>query len=370
MVMKRFWLVVMCVVLVACANTSHPTARTGAPPTGGRGSGVTGVAAQTTFVSYRYGSNGHELIDVSDARNGAVVKTLLVVPRNPSADMTGTAIATDGQVWVTLNTGPACTSEVLGCGPKPHTCSSKVIAINPRTGTERTVLTGGDNELISDVQPSPAGDHIAYLYSGCATFWFNDSLRVRNLHGTNVVNVGQGLARCHFLSQPRWSIDGTHLVVLYGQPTGTAYPVASESCSQPKPSTLVVVSAEHSQTGVTGTAAPLDTGCQVNAVAVTQDGYAGVEQCGVNDYLNGPVRLVRYNDHLIPTSRVPLGNCEDGASLAGNAYTTDAVVSTYQFCNPPGTPGPVTKVFLVAGNHAREVLAIPGGNTAVDHIAY
>ena len=107
----------------------------------------------------------------------------------------------------------------------------------------------------------------------------------------------------------------------------------------------------------------------MNAVAVTRDGYVGIERCGAL-YVSGPVRLVRYNRDLRPTTRSPLGQCEDGASVAGDPRTDSVIASTYQFCSPPGTSQPTTKVFLDTGNGARQLLALPGGTLEVDHVAF
>ena len=367
MVMKRIALLTMCALVAACTSTSHPSTR---PVTRGRSPGVVSVAAPTTFVSSRYGPDGREVIVMSDVRTGAVIETLLTVPSS-GTEVSGTAIAPDGEVWVTLNTGPECTSDVLGCGPKPDSCSSRVIAINTRTDIEHTVLTGGNNELISDVQPSPVGHRIAYLYGGCATSYFNNSIRIRDLDDGHVVNIGEGLPRCHSLFQPRWIANGTAVAVVYGKATTTSTTqVAQESCSEPAPSTLVVVSAQVSQPGVQGTAAPLDAGCEINAVAVTRDGYAGIEQCGANIYLSGPVRVVRYNHDLRPIVRQALGHCDDGASLAGNTTTDTLIASTYQFCNPPGTQPPATKVFLDRGNRPQQLVALAGGYTQDDQLSF
>jgi hypothetical protein len=361
---------VVAVIAVSVAAISATDRGSHAPVATGRGShSPASVAAPTTFVSSRFGSGGRTLIVLSDARTGAVVKTLLSVPSVPGTSVSGTAIAPNGEVWVTLNTGPACTSNGNGCGPKPHSCSSTVIAVSIQTGTERTVLRGGDDELITDVQPSPTGDRIAYLHSGCVTSFFDNSLRIRNHGNGRVVSIGDALPRCHLLFQPRWTADGKHLAVVYAEASTPNYQGGQGTCSQPKAATLVVVSAEASQPRVEGPAAPLDAGCEVDAIAVTEDGYAGIEHCGAI-YISGPVRLVRYTRDLRPTTHALLGQCEDGASLAGNVHTDTVIASTYQFCNPPDTTPPTTKVFLATSSHLQLLLALPGGATEVDHIAF
>ena len=354
--------------------TVEPT--TTAPTT----TSIPAVGAPDTFVSTRDTAGGDGVVvAVSDAHTGKIVKTVFTAPaRTTGSYVSGTAIAPTGDIWITLNNGPRMLGHTAGGQPQPHSCSSEVVQIDPRTGEQHTLKLGSDDELITDVQPSPSGDRIAYLHSGCATYYFDNSVQVKDLSSDAVVSIGAQLPRCHFLFAPRWTLDGTKLAVLYGAATSPVYQGELGTCSSPETMHVALVSALASQPGLAAPlSSPADPGCQVNAVAVTMSGYAGVEQCGTShyidgtsDFIDGPVRLVRYNSALEPVSSSPLGSCENGASIAADRRSDSVMISTYQFCNPPGTSGPTTKVFTDTGSGPHQLSAIPGGDTAVDYISF
>jgi hypothetical protein len=330
-------------------------------------------ARPDTFVSVRTvptGSGASTIVAISDARTGKVLRTLLTEPASSGTQVSGTAIAPTGDVWITLNRGPSMGGHVAGGDPHPHSCMSTLVRINPRTLKQSSESLGNNNELVSDMQPSPTGDRIAYLHAGCATSYFDNSLRIKDLTSGRVVSIGAGLPRCHVLANPRWTLDGRNLAFLYGAAIGPTYTGALGTCSEWGPSHLVVASAQRSQRGADGSTAPADPGCEVNALAVTSDGYAGVEHCGSSFYISGPARLIRYDRALKPASRSPLGQCENGASIAGNRSSAAVIISTYQFCGGNNVPEPTTKVFADSGPGPRQLASIPGGYTAVDHIAY
>ena len=95
-----------------------------------------------------------------------------------------------------------------------------------------------------------------------------------------------------------------------------------------------------------GSTAAADPGCEVTAVTATRAGYAAIEGCGARSfYGSGPVRLIRYSPQLRPTAQTALGRCADGAELRNDDTENVLLGTTYQFCNPPGTPGPKTIAF-------------------------
>jgi len=271
---------------------------------------------------------------------------------------------------------PKFISDVLGGDPQPHTCGSTVHQIDPRTGTISTVLRGTDNELISDVQPSPTGNRIAYIESACVTD-FNfpiDSLQVKDLTTGHVSTVGTADSRCHSFSNPRWTSDGAKLVFIYDKRSGSPLTAPqSDGCAQltvaEGAAQLAVVAVGRSGFSAPVRPVPADPGCSVSAVAATNDGYAAVEACGVRDlYLFGPVRLVRYNQALQPVSRERLGPCQNGAWMAGDLKSNAVVVAVDQDCDTNG--GRVTKVLADAGQGPRQVLVLTGGEPAVTNISY
>jgi hypothetical protein len=329
------------------------------------------IGAPQTFVSTRVSESGDGVqVAISDARSGNVLKTLLTIPSTNGTSVSGTAIAPSGDVWVTVNSGPKMLGHVAGGDPQPHTCLSKVLRIDPRTGVAHTVLQGGDNELILDAQPSPTGNRVAYLHSGCATSFFDYSIRIKDLSSGHVVSIGADLPRCHFMFSPRWTVDGRNLAIVYAEASTRAFNGAQGTCSQPKAAQLALVSADRSQNGIAAVLALNGQGCEVNAVAVTKQGYAAVEHCGREQFINGPTRLVRYDRILKRVSAAPLGRCEDGASLGGDPASESLIVSTYQFCAGGIGAQPTTKLFADTGRGPSQLAAIPGGYTAVEYIAY
>jgi hypothetical protein len=315
------------------------------------------------------------VVAVSSARTGAILERLLTVAS--TSYVSGTAITRTRDVWVTTNHGPKLISDVAGGDPQPHTCGSTVHQIDPRTGKIRTVLQGTDNELISDVQPSPTGNRIAYIYSACVTDpnFPIDSLQVKDLTTGHVATVGTADSRCHSFSSPRWTPDGADVVFVYDKRSGSPLTAGrDDGCAQ----LPVAEGAAHlavvpvGRTGFRGPVRPAaaDPGCSVNAVAATSDGYAAVEACGVrNLYLFGPVRLVRYNKALQPVSRGRLGPCQNGAWMAGDLKSHAVVVAFDQDC-VDGNVGRVTRVLTDTGEGPRQVLALPAGEEFLTNIAY
>src|SRR5947209_2417327 len=117
---KKILLLCVCLLIGACSSTSHRATRsdrgTTAPTVLATG---TSTAPLTMFASTRIAPDGHVLVAWSGARTGAAIATLLSVRPRPT-DVSGIALTQSGEVWVTLNSGPTCSSDVNGCGPKAH----------------------------------------------------------------------------------------------------------------------------------------------------------------------------------------------------------------------------------------------------------
>ena len=220
------------------------------------------------------------MIAISDAHTGNVVSVLHHLPWD-GMEPTGLNIDSAGELWITLSTGPRCSSDINGCGPLPVTCRSEILVANPATGAVRTVLQGGDNELISDAVPSPDGRRVAFLHSGCADYFFTDELAVRDISSGRQTVIGADLPPCHVLAQPHWSTDSASLAVVYGPASTAPSPGAGYgSCSTPQPSSLVLVSAQGSQPTITGRTAPADPACNTQIGVPTANGYVAIEHCG------------------------------------------------------------------------------------------
>jgi hypothetical protein len=360
------------IVLAACSTPTHGAGPKPTVPT--RADSTARIGSPTAFVAEQTQPDGRTIVGEFDASTGKLRRTLFVVR---DFWVSGTAITRTGDVWITLNRGPASMSDVAGGDPQPHSCASTVIAISPDTGTSHVVIRGGDDELITDAQPSPTDDRVAYLHSGCASSYFNNVLEIRNRNSGRVITIGGQLPRCHFLDQPRWSADGHRVALVYGPASTTNFRGAEGTCSEPRASQLVVVSAQHGSAGVEGNAAPIEGPCSVNAIAITLHGLAAVEQCTGDTagmphglHINGPTRLIRYSPMLRILARSALGQCQDGASMAGQRSSDEVVISTYQYCAGGSNIQPVTKVVVAPGNQPRQLLALPGGQLSIAYISY
>ena len=72
----------------------------------------------------------------------------------------------------------------------------------------------------------------------------------------------------------------------------------------------------------------------------------------------GPAaRLVRQR---APGTPLSLGTCTDGSDLAASQAGTSTLISAYLYCNPPGHPGPVTRLWEYHGGTLRLITSIPG----------
>jgi hypothetical protein len=161
-----------------------------------------------------------------------------------------------------------------------------------------------------------------------------------------------------------WVADSTHLVAAYGSSrvTSVSADYGFGTCVGSAAAKVVVVAALKSQPGLDGPSAAADPRCEVSAVTATSTGYAAIEGCGAKaDYLSGPVRLIRYSAQLSETTTTTLGRCVDGAELRSDATGTVLLGSTYQFCNPPGKPGPRTIAFTDRTRRLVTFYAKPNG---------
>ena len=314
----------------------------------------------------------HEVLAISDARTGRIVRTLLPLPVD-GMHVTGTALDGDGRVWVSLSSGPRCADDhSTECRPQPRSCASKVMLLDPTNGTTRTVLRGGDDELISDAQPSPDGRRLAYLHSGCARAYFVEDLRIRDLSDGHTLTIGASLPPCHALFMPRWTAEGSEISVVYGAARIQTGPnrdapgsLGYESCTAWSPPGITLLPADHGQSGLAGRSIPPRTGCTVGSAVPTTDGLAAIEQCGapLGSGADHRVLLLQFGAGDIPEPPVSIGRCGDGAQIAADGTGQALVITSYQYCNPPGRPPPVTKVFTVAklGATPHLVVTVPLG---------
>ena len=339
--------VLMAIAVTGCTGSNVRPGPAAASPSEGAGtviSGGVGVRAGS-FVAV-----SQEKLGLFDASSGRVVRWLLTEPYQ-GMTVTATAVDHTGRIWVTVSRGPACTSDVDGCGPKPNSCAGKVITLDPTTGAITTVLTAPPGALIADAQPSPNGRYLAFLDGRCDRSYLNQHIRVQDLTAGDSWTIGADLMPCHSLGSLSWASDGKHLVAGYGRSrvtsVGRATGYGAGTCLAPAVAKIAVVAALSGQPRIKGPTAAAQDGCEIEAVAATDAGYAAIEGCrgAPGPYRSGPVRLIRYSTHLRRSVEATLGACVNGAELRANPTGTSLLGTTYQFCNPPGKPGPKTVAF-------------------------
>jgi hypothetical protein len=86
-----------------------------------------------------------------------------------------------------------------------------------------------------------------------------------------------------------------------------------------------------------------------------------IEGCGTApEYTDGPARLLVLSARAHPVRRFSLGRCADGSELAASQAGTSTLISAYLYCNPPGRPGPATRLWEYHGGTLRLITTIPG----------
>ena len=356
--MVRAVLVILVIVLgtAACTSASAGTASLDAVP-------VTAIShwqvGPGQFVSLR---QGH--VALSDLSTGALVRDVLPASTASGLQVTGLALDHKGDLWITYSKGPSIGGPAVSAGPavpKPGTCANQVDVVQAGTGRVTVALRTSDNVLIWAAQPSPDGRELAYRESAC-TAYQDTYLRIDDLFSEQQWSIGQGLPDCHLLAGVAWSTNGRTLLADYG-PASQPYSYGSGSgaCAQWWAGRLVQVKAGTAQRGLAGPTVLAGSGCQIDAAGGTKGGGAlAVEGCGgAPDFTGGQVSLlvIGADGHL--DRRLPLGVCVNGAGIAMNRDGTAALVSAYLYCNPPGHPGPVTKLWEFSGGTLRPVVSTP-----------
>ncbi len=361
------WTAVLFSVLGACSSAP----RTATPPVT-RTHTVTPVSVGDAF--YAVAPSSHSAVVEISARSGKTVRQVIAGSRN-GLTVSGLARLSAGALLVTYTTGPECTSNVSGCGPKPDTCGAEVDSVNIASGAVAVLWRLGRDERLSDARPSPDGTKVAALTSPCVPSYFNSHLVIRRLSDGTTWRIGDRVARCHVLGAPQWTADSAHLLVTYGPPMGAQPARGSDGvCGQFGDSNLVEVPANGAQPLIDGVISRVPTGCTYQATAVSDNDAYVIQACGPDTTrLHGPATLVRLNQSLQATARWPVGDCTDGNSLAADP-AKGVLVSAYLYCNPPlagEKPGqPTTVLDRLKGGSLQRVTAAAGGETAVQYLTW
>lgn len=347
----------------------------GAAPAGGGAKPRPGVSPfagplPSAFVAVRIvgSENGTQTLAISNTRSGRIERMLLPDPWQ-GMQVNSTAVDSKGQIWVSLSSGPMCSSDVEGCGPKPHTCAGEVLRIDPTTGVRRLVLEATDDELITDAQPSPNRRLIAYLDGPCDRSFFNQYVRIRDVLSGRSWTIGAGLPVCHDLHSVAWTPNGKSLVIAYGAsevPAGGAQ-LGYGACEQNAPDQLAVVPALRHAAGLPGVQTHLKHGCDAQAVTALRGEYAAIEACPP---LTGPSFLDVFDSRLRVRSQFRIGSCLDGAELRSNGPGSALLGSSYQYCAMQSGSSPKSVTFVDTGSGPKTLLSDPGFTMAVSSISW
>jgi len=276
---------------------------------------------------------------------------------------------------VTYSRGPQCTSGVAGCGPRPHTCGAEVIRVNVRTGDATVLWRVVGDDLLRSAALSPDGTLLAARASPCVPSYFNDHLVIRRLSTGESWTIGAGVARCHWVGNPQWTADSSHLVVTFAPPTTPKpYTGPDGTCASFGDNELVKIDALHPAATITGSSIPPRHSCTWDAVASDGDNTYAAEACGHDrGRLDGPVHLVQLSKTLQPLRTWSLGRCTDGDSIAADP-TAGVIIAAYLFCNPPPRGqklrNPITVLDRLQLGRLHRIATAPGGNTAWDDLAW
>jgi hypothetical protein len=325
------------------------------------------------FVSLRFapkrlrgsGPAGFLEVALSDSRTGAIFRRLLPASSD-GMQVTGLSLDQPGNLWITYSRGPSYRNGTAGGDPRPDSCANEVAILHAATGRVTVYLRTRNNVLISRAAPSPDGRVLAYRESGCATGYLNSYLRVTELSTGRSWTLGEGLPRCHLISDPSWSTNGQALLAGYAPAAAPAYTGPQGTCRPPLRERLVTLSPAAPQAGLDGGSAGADPGCQITSVAgIAGGGALAIEACGRRTYLSGPARLLILSARLRQVRQITLGHCTDGNELDADRSGRSVLVSAYLYCNPPARPGPVTRLWRYQGGILRRITTVPGDTSGV-----
>ena len=362
-------------LFIALLGASGCGSHTASPPSGrpARTSPATAVAIVGSVFAVV--AKDGAAVDQVSLRTGAVLRRVAPAVRG-RLTIEGVARLSRGKLLLTYATGPACSSGVAGCGPRPNTCGAEVDQLTLTTGKLSLLWQVGRGQRLSEPRPSPDGSMLAARMSPCVPSYFNDHLVVRRLRDGKTWTIGAAVPRCHALGAPAWTADSAHLLVTYAAPgPAPSLAFADGVCqSIPGGSALVELDANHQQPQLIGVRKDPPDGCTYEALATAGASTYVVQACGASgQFLQGPATLVRLDDHLRPAQSWRIGDCTDGNAVAADP-AQGVVVAAYLFCNPPlagdQVGEPMTVLDRVDGNVLRRITAVNYRGTAFDDVTF
>lgn len=271
--------------------------------------------------------------------NGRPVRTLHQFSHDPTApQLRGLDTDAQGRVYVALGTGPACSSDVAGCGPRPATCGGRVLRLDPVTGDEATVLTVPADVGLWGVAVSPDASHLATTQSDCLLSFGDRHVFVTSSDSRSSWSIGAGLPNCHSLADVHFTADGRHLSAVYAPAATADYSGPSGTCAANGPSTLVTVPALSSQPGWDGAAEQLPRGCVITSAAPSSQGFLQLRLCNpsggspapdMQGALDGQLSVDEISASYQRLHTISLGSCQGGGEVT-SVNPSRAAISVYR----------------------------------------
>lgn len=240
-----------------------------------RANGDRGTAAsQGEFVSLVPGCacGRRTVLAAFSLQNGKRINTITPV-RPVAGEFLSLTGGPSGAVVATATAGPRCTSNVLGCGPVPDTCSGTISVLTSHTF--RPIYTAPDSITLHDAVESPDQQRLAMIANPCTRG--TDTVLVRNLATRAQFSLAH-VPRCSTLGAPAWSTDGGQLVFPFaadrpspGLPAGV--------CPSTHYARLAIASADHPSSPAAWARIQADHGCSFLAATFDASGIAAVEGC-------------------------------------------------------------------------------------------
>ena len=328
-------------VLVAVCGSSLARPASAPPVTG---TGYLPSSIEPSFLSLvqprpRSSEVVLEQFSLTDGRRlGALAK----VPGWP-AEVGNPHRSPGGSVWLTVSTGPRYRSGVAGGDPAPNSCASEVVRFDPSTGSSTVMLSSPSSALVSDAVPSPNGRRAVLVTGGCATSYFNQHLLVHDMSSGRDWTIGAGAVRCHLLSVPSWSSNGSKLLFVYGASTlSRGSDLGQGTCSVPRAGGLAVAPSGRASESGSWRLIAHQPGCSYQSAVFDRWGIAALEGCAKGSPQGGfPQSTYAGNAYLVQLTadgrrrmlRLHLKRGSDIGTLSTDPLSGSVLVSENQGAN-------------------------------------
>ena len=279
----------------------------------------------TTFIAQWRTSQGSVLESFS-ALNGAPLGDIATLPSSPA--VSGPYRAGANNVWITTTGGPEYTSNVMNGDPKPYSCNATVSVLDPTTHLASVVLATPHSEFVIDAVPNADGQRYAYLVGNC-TSYEKQHVVIANLANSSTVSIGLNTTRCHFITKPAWSSNGSQLTFSYSPPTLAKNTFSAQGgCQMPLAGEVAIVPTSRSSVITTKELTKAPPGCSYAVSAFNSFGVVAVETCGALG--KSSTYLTQMNGRGTVLRRYKLQPNSDPTSLSVTPNGLYVLVNEYQ----------------------------------------